>query len=169
MIDSFPSFVLRRKRDHRLLWDSPCIDAGNPDLTDLDGTRSDMGSHFFDQNDHLTLYLTPDMVTVPQGSKLGVTYTLINRWDDPQTCLISTKLYFPNGMDITLIGPEELSIPGQRTEQVRIIHSIPTNSPTCAYQYWSSLEAQPPALLDEDFFYFRVKQNPVFNKIPVEW
>jgi hypothetical protein len=31
--------------DFRLGPDSPCIDAGDPSQTDLDGSRSDMGSH----------------------------------------------------------------------------------------------------------------------------
>lgn len=168
-IDIYPEFVLARKRDYRLLWGSPCIDAGHPDLLDEDGTRRDMGSHSFDQSDFLTLYLSPDLAAVPQGGELGVTYTLINRWSIPETFLISTKLFFPNGTDITLFGPEELTLPGEQTVQVRVPHDVPPLSPAGFYRYWSYLEAQPSVLLDQDSFQFRVIRTPVIHKLPVEW
>jgi len=169
MIDVHPAFVLAPKRDYRLLWDSPCIDAGHPDLLDEDGTRRDMGSHFFDQDDSLTLYLSPDLPAVPQGGELDVTYTLINRWGVPGTFSISTKLFFPNGSDITLFGPEELTLPGGHTAQVRVPHDVPPALPAGYYRYWSGLEGQPSFLLDQDSFQFRVIQTPVGHKMPVEW
>lgn len=169
MIDTDPAFVLAGKRDHRLLWGSPCIDTGHPDLLDGDGTQSDIGCFFFDQGDHLTLYLTPDPITVPQGGELGVTYTLINRWEVPETFWLQTTLFFPNGDHITLFGPEEFTFPGEHTGQVHIEHAIPPRLPAGDHQYWSILATQGSAILDLDMFHFRVKKNPVTHKVPVEW
>jgi len=44
-----PLFAEWDPGDYRLSWESPCIDAGSPELTDPDGTRSDMGAVFFPQ------------------------------------------------------------------------------------------------------------------------
>jgi hypothetical protein len=50
-ITSDPMFVGASAGDYHLLPNSPCIDAGDPASPhDPDGTRSDMGAHFFDQN-----------------------------------------------------------------------------------------------------------------------
>jgi hypothetical protein len=48
-IDEDPMFVDPENLDFRLRKDSPCIDAGDPDLTDADGTRSDMGAFYYHQ------------------------------------------------------------------------------------------------------------------------
>ena len=44
-----PRFAAWEDGGCRLSWDSPCIDSGSPELEDPDGTRSDMGAHFFPQ------------------------------------------------------------------------------------------------------------------------
>jgi hypothetical protein len=48
-IDEDPMFVDPENLDFRLRKDSPCIDAGDPDLTDPDGTHSDMGAFYYHQ------------------------------------------------------------------------------------------------------------------------
>ncbi|MBD3278519.1 MAG: hypothetical protein GF388_09480, partial [Candidatus Aegiribacteria sp.] len=45
-----PMFAEWDNFDFHLSYESPCIDAGNPEATDPDGTRSDMGAYFFPQN-----------------------------------------------------------------------------------------------------------------------
>ncbi|MCX6833248.1 MAG: right-handed parallel beta-helix repeat-containing protein, partial [candidate division Zixibacteria bacterium] len=50
-ISSDPLFMGQLDADFRLMWNSPCIDAGDPDsiYSDPDGTRNDMGAVYFDQ------------------------------------------------------------------------------------------------------------------------
>ncbi len=49
-IQEDPLFVDRFSGDYRLLPNSPCIDAGDPDSPlDPDGTRADIGAYYFDQ------------------------------------------------------------------------------------------------------------------------
>jgi len=49
VIDADPLFVNAAANDYRLTANSPCIDAGNPQQKDADGTRRDMGAFFFAQ------------------------------------------------------------------------------------------------------------------------
>ena len=62
-IEEDPLFAVAGEHDYRLLWESPCMDAGLPDSLDPDGSRSDIGAHYFDQDDYITLYITPDLFT----------------------------------------------------------------------------------------------------------
>jgi parallel beta-helix repeat protein len=155
-IDADPMFVLADKQDYRLLWESPCIDAGYPDYLDSDGTPSDMGAFFFDQDDYLTLYLTPDATEVTQGSQLGVTYTLINRWDQPEPFWDLTLVILPNGNPFNLIGPDQFTLPANTTIQQHFDHNVPPAAPLGQYEYWTRIGLPPSTLYDEDQFTFRV-------------
>ena len=44
-----PLFVDQENSNYHLTESSPCIDSGDPSLTDPDGTRSDKGAFYFDQ------------------------------------------------------------------------------------------------------------------------
>jgi hypothetical protein len=81
-INADPLFVNPAQRNFRLSWanypvndatKSPCIDSGNPLITDADGTRCDMGAYFFNQ-------------TMP-AAPLGISIQFINgnvviEWDE---------------------------------------------------------------------------------------
>jgi len=77
-IDEEPMFVAPEYGDYRLLWGSPCIDSGNPDSLDLDGTRSDMGAHSFDQSKELIVYLSPETNEIALGETGCVKCTICN-------------------------------------------------------------------------------------------
>jgi len=156
IMDEDPTFVLSDKDDYRLLWDSPCIDAGNPTLFDPDGTRSDMGAHYFNQNDHLTLYLTPDTTDVAPGGHLGVTYTAINRWTQPEPFWVLSQVLLPGGSWLSVLGPDQYTLPADYTAQVHITHPIPNNTPTGMYEYRSLIGIPPGTLYDRDSFRFWV-------------
>jgi parallel beta-helix repeat protein len=130
MIDADPMFVLPDKRDYRLLWESPCIDTGDPIMSDADGTRCDMGAHFFDQDDYLTLYITPDMTEVAPGEVLGVTYTAINRWEDPVPFWVLSQVLLPGGSAFNVLGPDQYTLPANYTAQVHRTHPVPGATPT---------------------------------------
>jgi parallel beta-helix repeat protein len=156
MIDADPEFVLPDKRDYRLLWGSPCIDFGDPTLFDPDGTRSDMGAHYFNQDDFITLYLTPDTTEVLPGDELGVTYTAINRWNSPEICWLLSQARRSTGSWFSLMGPDPYTLPANHTAQVQIMHTVPNMTPAGMYEYRSLIGMPPGTLYDEDSFKFRV-------------
>ena len=151
-----PMFVLWDKRDVRLLWESPCIDAGHPDSLDPDGTRCDMGAHFFNQDDYLTLYLTPDAAAVPQGGQLGVTYTVINRWAQRETFWVLTEVIPPVGAPLTVVGPGQYAIPAGFTAQQYLEHHVPPMAPLGDYLYYARIGTPPANLYDQDRFLFTI-------------
>ncbi|KPK67556.1 hypothetical protein AMJ82_10435 [candidate division TA06 bacterium SM23_40] len=136
-------------------WGSPCIDAGHPDSLDPDGTRSDMGAHFFDQDDYLTLYLTPDAREVSPGGTFGVTYTAINRWAEPEPFWVLTEAVLPGGDTLDVMGPDAYTLPADFTVQRHFTHSVPLGAPSGRYSYQSRIGV-PPSTLYEDSFQFEV-------------
>ncbi|KPL07503.1 hypothetical protein AMJ71_08905 [candidate division TA06 bacterium SM1_40] len=157
-IDADPVFVLAEKGDYRLLWGSPCIDSGHPDSLDQDGTRSDMGAHFFDQEDYLTLYLTPDTTEVLPGGELGVTYTLINRWAQPEALWILTQVILPRGGILGLCGPDRYTLPAHFVTQRHLDREVPATAPQGTYVYRSGIGVPPAVVYDRDEFTFVVAQ-----------
>lgn len=157
-IDADPQFVLAEKHDYRLLWESPCIDAGYPGSLDPDSTRSDIGVHFFDQDDYLTLYLTPDTTEVEPGGELGVTCTVINRWTAPEPFWALTGVVLPGGDTLRIAGPDLYTLPAGHTAQVHLMQSVPALAPRGPYEYISRIGLPPHGLYDEDRFRLTVIQ-----------
>ena len=157
-ISADPNFLNTAKRDWRLLWPSPCVDTGDPSLSfdDPDGTRNDMGTYYFNQNDYLNLYVTPDTTEVSPGDQLGVTYTAINRWDSPEACWLLSQVRRSGGSWLNLIGPDPYTLPANYTAQVHITHPVPNITPAGVYEYWSLIGMPPGTLYDEDSFKFTV-------------
>lgn len=160
-IDDAPLFTLPALRDYRLLWESPCIDAGDPQMIDPDGTRSDIGARFFDQDDLLTLYLTPHARRIAKGGELTVTYTLMNRWEVPASFVLLTQVLIPGhtgGIDI--VGPVEYTIPAGCTAQLPIDHEVPRATPPIVYEYRSQVSSPELAIYGEDDFTFEIFEIP---------
>jgi len=157
-IDEDPMFVFADRRDYRLLWGSPCIDAGHPDSLDPDGTRRDMGALYFDQDDYLTVYLTPVDTTIPQYpyGHLEVAYTVINRHPQAEPFWVLTEAVLPNGNPVTVFGPDHYVLPANTTVQRHITHDVPPAAPPGMYQYRSKIGVPPSTLYDEDWFVFEV-------------
>lgn len=156
MIDADPLFVLPDQRDYRLLWGSPCIDNGDPGSFDPDMTRGDMGPFYYDQSEQITLYLTPDITEVVPGGELGVTYTLINRWTQPETFCLETDVILPDSTEYPLFGPDEHTLRPERTVQVHTDHDIPMAAPPGVYEYRSRTLYPLATVPGEDRFTFRV-------------
>ena len=166
-IDEDPMFVqpdTAMYTDHRLLWRSPCIDTGHPDSLDADSTRSDMGAHYFNQNDFLTLYMTPDMRKVPQGGQMGVTYTIINRWPQQKTFSAFTRVILPDGEIRTVLGPEEYHVCGGYAAQIHLTYNIPPCAYVGMYEYQGAIGVPPSTLYDDDNFKFKVIENDSYTQ-----
>ena len=155
-IEEDPMFVLAEKRDFRLFWESPCIDAGHPDSLDPDGTRCDMGAHFFNQDDYLTIYLTADTTVVTPGGQLGVTYTLINRWTQAEPFWLLTEALLPPGGVLELVSPTQYTLQAQQTWQQHIYHNVPSNAWPGLYGYRSKIGVPPATRYDKDQFWVTV-------------
>ena len=155
-INEAPTFVLPGKRDYRLIWESPCIDTGNPDSLDADGTRRDMGAYYFNQNDYLTLYMTPDATEVTQGGNIGVTYTIINRWQQKEPFSALTRVTLPDGEVRTVLGPEEYHVCGGYTAKFHLTYDIPSCAYVGMYEYQGAIGVPPSTLYDDDSFKFTV-------------
>ncbi|KPL05784.1 hypothetical protein AMJ71_10990, partial [candidate division TA06 bacterium SM1_40] len=156
-ISENPMFVLAERRDHRLLWPSPCIDAGHPDSLDPDGTRRDMGAYLFDQDDYLTLYITPDTTEVVRDAQLGVTYTVINRWFQPEPFWMLSEVIRPSGDTLGVLGPAPYTLPPDTTIQRHYSFDVPDAAPLGEYEYRSGIGIAPATLYDEDQFTFTVR------------
>jgi|GEM_PF-364837 len=155
-VDLSPQFVLPEREDFRLLWGSPCIDAGHPDSLDPDSTRSDMGAHYFNQDDYLTLYLTPHTRELAPGAPLAVTYTVINRWPQPEPFWVETEAILPNGNPFSAFGPDNYTMPADFTVQRHLMHDVPLGAPLGQYEYNSDIWMPPVMLYDEDGFSFEI-------------
>jgi len=155
-ISAIPEFVLSDRSDYRLLWESPCIDAGQPGSFDQDGTVTDIGAFFFDQDDLLTIYLTPDGRQIQRGSQFGITYTLINRQPQVTPFWILSMVIFPNSSILPVLGPFQYNVPGSTTFQVPINHLIPQVTPLAGYKYLTWIGDPPSTLYDFDDFRFEV-------------
>jgi hypothetical protein len=157
-INSDPKFVLPGQGDYRLLWGSPCIDAGDPTWpSDPDGTRCDMGAHPFDQSRQLTLYLSPHASHVSPGGQLGVTYTVINRQAQPVSFTVSSEGVLPNGNTVNVLGPTTYTLPANFTAQRLFSHHVPGAAPVGNYLYRSKVTPPgSPNPYDQDQFAFLI-------------
>jgi parallel beta-helix repeat protein len=156
MINADPMFVLPDRPECRLLWESPCIDIGHPDMLDPDGTRIDMGACFFDQNDYLTLYVTPDKFWTEPGGEFGVTYTVINRWESPESCRLLSQVLLPGGGLLDIMELDQYTVPDETTIQAHIVHDVPMATPTGMYEYISGIGPPLSSDYDGDSFKFLV-------------
>jgi len=71
-INADPLFINAAQGDYHLLWDSPCIDSGdpNPIYNDPDGSRADMGCYPYDST-YVALQTTPSQIKPVKFCLLG--------------------------------------------------------------------------------------------------
>ncbi len=130
-IDADPLFADPDEGDYRLTEDSPCIDAGDPNLPeDPDSTRADMGAYYYHQ-------LPPDddgILHVPE--EYETIAVAIETAADGDSVIISEGEYFENidfrGRAIVIIGatgnPRDVIIDGDASGSVVTFDSEETES-----------------------------------------
>lgn len=135
-----PLYVLPLWGDYRLNWESPCIDAGDPDpqYNDPDGTVADMGAFYFDQSIPIRILLTPHNapIAIPaEGGSFdyGIQLTYLY---PPETVEIWTEVTLPSGVTISpVLGPVSMNLwPGMILERVKT-QMIPAGAPAGVYSY----------------------------------
>ena len=81
-IDEDPLFVDAENGDYSLMANSPCINAGDPETTDSDGTLSDMGAY-----PYLTDHSGPDWYVSTDGSDITGDGSSLNNFFSIQAAL----------------------------------------------------------------------------------
>ncbi|MBU0520580.1 T9SS type A sorting domain-containing protein [bacterium] len=113
-----PIFAAYNNQDFRVLWASPCIDAGNPDAQydDADGTIADMGRYYFDQSKPVNAMLLPvnPPINIPSsGGSINYTVWLTNVTATSQSISAWFDLTLPDGTTTNpILGPAPLTLPG---------------------------------------------------------
>ena len=160
-IDTDPVFVKEDWGDYRLLWGSPCIDTGHPDLLDRDGTRIDLGAYFFDQSRELIIYLTPEGHSIGPGESGDVLYTVCNCHDRSLDFKGESIIYLPNGEywdGNPLEEPELYTIHAQSNEATLASYTLPIDWPLGVSKVIAGI-GFPGELYDKDGFEFTVVEN----------
>jgi len=115
-----------------------------------------MGAFYFNQDDYLTLYMTTDTIEVAQGGQMGVTFTIINRWQQKEPFSALTRVTLPDGEVRTVLGPEEYEICPTYTYRTHITYPIPSCAYLGMYKYKALIGLPPSTLYDQDSFTFKV-------------
>ena len=162
-IDEEPLFATPDYDDYRLLWGCPCIDTGDPDLLDMDGTRSDMGAYFFDQSKELIVYLSPEGRTITRGGSGEVIYTVSNCHDQAVDFKGKSIVSLPGGEPWEgnpLEEPGFYTIPARSNKRTFGTYTVPDGWPLGVSKV-IALIGFPDELYDRDGFEFTVIENGI--------
>jgi len=116
-IDSDPLFIDPVNGDFHLQVNSPCIDAGDPNLPlDPDGTRADIGALYYEHRQNADLIITKfnfDPTTVDPDQQIIISFTVENTGNVPcgSTCLIGFYLSDDNVVGLDDIYLDQDTIP----------------------------------------------------------
>jgi predicted outer membrane repeat protein len=162
-IDADPIFVSLHRHDFQLRWRSPCIDAGEPSLTDPDGTRSDIGASPFNQAVSGIIELYPHQTPIvipPQGGELLFDGWIFNFSGYPGEADIWTYVFIP---DIGQYGPlrvlRGLDIPADSIGVNGLEQSVPGLAPAGNYAFAACVGTYPDTVIDVSYFYFTKTGN----------
>ncbi|MCX6640887.1 MAG: right-handed parallel beta-helix repeat-containing protein [bacterium] len=164
-INTQPHFVNTYNDDFHLLPISPCIDAGSPSSPlDPDGTRADMGAHYFDQNQPqgtCSIALTPTgapIVLPPQGGMVNFAVMIQNSPDYFNLFDAWIKLTQPDSQILPLANRPDLYLsPGRQTTRL-VGLNISASSMPGTYTITGYVGDNPNIIEDFDSFTF-VKQG----------
>lgn len=138
-ISAYPAFVDTAYNDYRLLWGSPCIDSGNPDSLDPDGTRRDMGAFYFDQTVPVRVLLTPHQVPylIPAaGGTMNFTLRLDNWTANPHIATVWCDETLPDSSTLgPLLGPVTVTVPANSILARQRTQTVPAAAMFGVYHY----------------------------------
>ncbi len=157
-LDADPIFVGRERDDFHLRWHSPCIDAGDPSLTDPDGTRSEIGALHFNQAVLGIVELYPHntpIVIPPEGGDIIYDGWVFNFSGQPGEADLWTYVFIP---EIGRYGPinlcQNVSIPPDGLGVNGIVQHVPGSAPEGTYGFVAYIGSYPGIITDISYFYF---------------
>jgi len=157
-IDADPLFVGPYNEDFHLRWHSPCVDAGDPSLTDPDGTCSDIGAFYFNQDFLGIIELYPHdtpIVIPPGGGSFVYDMWVFNFFGHPGRADIWTYAFVP-GMG--RYGPIDLyrnvRIPADSIGLNDVSQNVPGPAPAGDYVFVGYVGNYPSTIIDSSYFYF---------------
>jgi hypothetical protein len=107
----------------------------------------------------VSVYLTPDEATVPQGGKLGFDILVRNNTGSSQTFQAWTGVILPNGKPYKgnpVLGPKTVPLQPRKWVIRHITQQVPGNAPLGDYIYMGTVGTWPDSLIDQDQFEFTV-------------
>jgi len=157
-IDADPLFVGAETADFHLRWRSPCIDSGDPSLTDPDGTRSDIGAFYFNQDVDGIVELYPrntPIVIPPEGGEVVYDGWVFNFLGQPGRADIWTYAFVP---EVGQYGPinlrENIYVPADSFGIDDITQHVPGDAPGGDYVFVAYVGDYPNTIIDSSYFYF---------------
>jgi parallel beta-helix repeat protein/predicted outer membrane repeat protein len=170
-----PLFVNPAIGDFQIQADSPCIDAGDPESPyDPDGTVADIGAFYFDQGTTtpVSITMTPinPPITIPaSGGSFDYFAQLDNISVSPVTFEVWVMVQLPAGQWYgPVLGPVNLTLPGETSLGRRRIQSIPANAPPGSYLYEGRIGSYPGDVWDTGSFTFEKLTEGEGAPVP-EW
>jgi hypothetical protein len=153
-----PIFVDPHRYDLNLRWRSPCIDAGDPYLPlDPDGTRSDIGAFYFNQDVDGIIELYPHdtpIVIPPEGGDIIYDGWVFNFLGHPRSTDIWMFAFVP---ETGQYGPihlyENVRLPNDSLGMNHITEHLPGVAPAGEYVFVSYV-GDYPTIIDSSYFYF---------------
>jgi hypothetical protein len=139
-IDADPLFVNGEQNDGRLLWGSPCIDAGDLNSPlDPDTTIADIGAYFYDQRELVRILITPHCapIAIPAlGGMFEYSITLSNCTGSTLQPDVWCDVTLPDSTLYGLVvGPASVDVmPGSNLSQIRN-QFVPSLAPIGLYRY----------------------------------
>jgi len=157
-IDADPVFAGPYNKDFHLRWHSPCIDAGEPSLSDPDGTRSDVGAFYFNQDVDGIVELYPHdtpIVIPPEGGDIIYDGWVFNFLGHPGRVDIWSYAFVP---EMGPYGPihlyENVRIPADSIGMNEIGKYVPGGAPEGDYVFVAYVGDYPTSIIDSSYFYF---------------
>ncbi|MBD3232645.1 MAG: T9SS type A sorting domain-containing protein [candidate division Zixibacteria bacterium] len=158
-ISEDPLFVDPENGYYELQYASPCIDAGDPNINDPDGTVSDIGALFFHQGE-LIVSMVPDgaPISVPAGERFAYEGYLKNNSNQMRLADLWIELILPDG---SLYGPIKRynNVPIESQEEIIIpvvYQNVPVYAPLGLYGYRAYCGDYPDMKVDSAEFGFYV-------------
>jgi hypothetical protein len=119
--------------------------------------HSTIENHILNLLPDVTVALTPEAVTIPQGGVLTYNVNITNWEGATESIYALTEVTLPGGGTVTLLGPVPLTVDPYETISVNIHHDIPLGAPLGSYGYTGKIGTfPPPELMDWSTFFFEV-------------
>ena len=163
-IDADPLFVGPYNEDFYLRWHSPCIDAGLPDSLDPDGTISDIGAFYFNQDVNGIVEVYPHdepIVIAPEGGELiydggVINFTQTNLVVDIWACAFVPGFSRPQRIwrynNITIPAEDSIIKPN-------LTETVPDFAPSGDYAFVTYIGDYPSSIIDSSLFYFSKEES----------